>query len=334
MHRRFPELVDALRRRFEFNGLKPGLHTVILANTNSYRPVVEAAQIAAASLGANPVLVTIPWVPPYSQDIPYSAERAIVEAEYFIDLQPLSWFYTVSNNRVRAALSKKGAMRTSAMGLEEDVDTIIANVPDLARRERAEHVMALIDRGRIIRVTTREGTDYTVERGVPAENPMSPDNKYGQAAFSPLAGSARGVIAAVGGVRIASPIPERFHVRAPLRLEMEDGRVVRVDRGTAEGCYLDDWFNSFDHEDARDFSHVNLGLVALSIRNLDNEAIHFAYGGVLSAFGVRMSGWEPRPYVPNHVDFWMARASYYVDDMPILQDGAFTAESGLQSVAG
>src|SRR5438045_2695543 len=88
---RFPELVAALRLRFDYNGLRPEHHVVVLANTNTFRPILDAAVVAATSLGAKPVLVVVPWVPPYSAELPSIAEQSLSASDFIIDLQPLTW---------------------------------------------------------------------------------------------------------------------------------------------------------------------------------------------------------------------------------------------------
>jgi hypothetical protein len=330
MYERFPELVDALRRRLDFWGLKPDHKMAILANTDSFKPMVDAMVTAAMSLGARPTLLTIPHAYPF-KDIPPFAEEALLASDFFVDMQHLTWFYSRSSEHVLSTLQKNGAFSTGSGGREEDVETIIANVPDDRKVRRAAAAQALIDRGRVIRVTTAHGTDFTVDRGDIHEFPSYPSNLFGQVAFAPPAGTADGVIQCLGALRIQAPRPERFPVRQPLRIELKAGRISRIDTSTPEGAYLDNWFNSFGREDALDFAHVNLGLVPLSVRNIDNEAIHFAYGGVLVGFGIRGTPvfGTPLSDIPNHLDMHMSNASYYVDGVPILKDGAFSPESGL-----
>jgi hypothetical protein len=330
MYERAPELVKAMRHRLEFWGLKPEHKLAILANTDSYKPIVDATYTAAISLGAMPVLLTVPYQEPFN-DIPKFAEEALLNADFFLDLQHLTWFYSRSCENVLSTLRAKGAISTGNGGREEDVDTLIRNVPDERKVARASAARALIDAGREIRVTTAEGTDFTVKRGDPAEFPSYSSNLYGQVAFAPPERSVDGVISCVGALRIQAPKAERFHVRLPLRIELKDGRITSIDRSTPEGAYLDDWFHSFGREDSLDFAHVNLGLVPLSVRTIDNESIHFAYGGVLVGFGIRGTPVFNTPLsdIPNHLDMHMANASYYVDGVPILKDGAFAPESGL-----
>jgi hypothetical protein len=336
MYERFPELVDAIRKRFEFAGLKPEHNVAIMANTDSFKPCVDAAYTAALSMGTKPVLITVPFELPF-KDIPKIAEKAAIEADFFVDMQHLNWYYTGSLVRVLSARQARNALSGGVGSREEDVETIIRNVPSNEKVERAKKAQALIDKAKVVRVTTREGTDYHVKRGDPTEFPaftVPPMN--GQVAFAPPDESVEGVIQCVGALRIQAPLPERFHVRQPLRMELKAGRVTKIDRGTPEGAYLDDWFRSFGRPDAYNFAHVNLGLVRLSIRHIDNEAIHFAYGGVLNGFGIRGTPVFGTPLgdLPNHLDLHMSNASYYVDDMPILKDGQFTPESGLEFAPG
>src|SRR4029077_5731277 len=134
---------------------------------------------------------------------------------------------------------------------------------------RAKRAMAIIDSAKTIRIKTREGTNYTVARGNPKELPSYPGANFGQAAFAPPEGTAAGQIECIGAIRIQAPVPEKFHIQHPLRMELKAGRVSKVDRTTALGAYLDDWFHSFGREDALDFAHVNIGLVPLSLRAID-----------------------------------------------------------------
>lgn len=336
---RFPELVEAFRRRLSFVGLdETKQNVVILANTQNAQCFVDAAYLAATVLGASPTLIRVPFTPPNSAEIPSVVEQALDASDFFIDLMTLSWFYTQSRNRIIKKLADRGGiLYPCSMTDEQDVHTYIANYPTQRRAERAERAKALINTATTVRVTTPEGTDFTVERGDPKQNPIFLESlkhhisgKYGQAAFTPTAGTATGIIRAVGGIRISCPEAERFRVRQPVTLELADGKIVDIHTDTADGSYLKDWFASIGREDAYDFSHLNLGLVPLSMAHVDNEAVHMAYGGVLAGFGIRMTDWKPGVGgVPNHLDFWMGSASYYVDETPLLKDGHLTAESGL-----
>ncbi len=332
MYERFPELVDAFRRGLVFAGLKPEHTVVLLASTSGFEPIVDAAHTAATSMGTHPLLLVVSHRQPRT-DLPEIAEAAVIAADFFVDLMHLSYYYTPSSQRIMAARRKKNGPGVVFHSSEEDVETNIRNAPTPQKLERATRARALIDAAKWIRVTTREGTDLRMSRGDPRDAPSHPAGPYGygMVTFSPPTGTTEGTIQCVGGLRIMFPFPERLAVRQSLRLELKAGRVARVDRGTPEGAYLDDWFRSFGREDALDYSHVCLGLERLSIRHLDNQALHFAYGGVCSGFGTRGLGalGGPLSDAPNHMDLHMANASFYVDEVAILQDGKFTPASGL-----
>jgi len=116
---------------------------------------------------------------------------------------------------------------TTNAGLEEDVDTLIANVPTTAKVERAQE---LIDRAHVIRVTTPYGTELRVERGDPRKFPSFLHSTYAQVAFAQPPGAAEGVIQYVGVLRIQAPLPERFFVRLPVRIEIRGSRIASIDR--------------------------------------------------------------------------------------------------------
>jgi hypothetical protein len=327
---RSAELFAAARAQFTFWGLRPEHRLALLCSTRSFRPTVEAYYAAAHSFGARPALITIPHLEPYT-DIPPFVEDALLAADFVVDLQHLNWGYTRSNGRVIGTLNRAGAFYTQVGGMEEDVDTIIANPPTEEKRARAKKAQALIDGASRVRVTAATGTDFVVERGDPARFPSYTSNRFGNVAFAPVAGSATGTVALTGVVRIQAPVLEKFPVRAPLRIRLERGRIAEIDRSTGEGTYLDSWFRSFGRDDAWNVAHLNVGLIPLPVVNIDNDAIRFAYGGVLLGFGVNgdIHFGTALSDVPNHIDLHHARVSYFVDDLALLRDGRFTPESGL-----
>src|SRR5207253_35978 len=103
----------------------------------------------------------------------------------------------------------------------------------------------------------------------------------------------------------------------------------RIDRATAEGAHIDDWFASFGRADAYDISHLNVGLIPLQVGTVDNDAIRFAYGGVLVGFGIGgdVHFGTALADLPNHIDLHLERASYFADDLAIMRDGELTGES-------
>jgi hypothetical protein len=330
MYERAAELYTAARAQLAFWGLRPDHRVAILASTRSFRPTVEAYYAAAHSYGTRPALITIPHLEPYT-DIPPFVEDALLLADFVVDLQHLNWGYTRSNGRVIGTLNRQGAFYTQVGGMEEDVDTIVANPPSEEKRARAKKAQTLIDAASRIRVTAATGTDFVVERGDPARFPSYTSNRFGNVAFAPVAGSAAGTVVLTGVVRIQAPVLEKIRVRAPLRIRLEGGRIAEIDRGTGEGAYLDSWFRSFGRDDAWNIAHLNLGLIPLSVVNVDNDAIRFAYGGVLIGFGVNgdIHFGTALSDVPNHIDLHHARVSYFADELPLLLHGRFTPESGL-----
>jgi hypothetical protein len=332
MYQRLPELVNAMRARLAWAGLRPEHETVILANTSSFKPLVDASHMAATSLGTRPLLLMIPYSFPFA-DIPPTAERAICAADFFLDLQHISWTYTASNARVVEALKQKGAIAITSPGLEEEVDTVIAHVPSEAKARRAKQAQEILDGTRVIRVTTQYGTDLRFERGDPKVLISGTLFTHGMVGFATPRGSAEGIMQFLGAIRIQSPVPERFAVRSPVRIELAEGRIKSIDRSTGKGDYLDDWFRSFGRDDALDMVEAGLPLIPLSLRHIDNEAIHYTYGGFFTGFGImgtplmgtRLTGQD----TPNHTDWHLSRATFYADDLCLLSDGRFTPESGL-----
>ncbi|OFV83160.1 MAG: hypothetical protein A2W26_07650 [Acidobacteria bacterium RBG_16_64_8] len=318
------ELTRAALQRLLFWNLKPGQRYVVLASTRSHPSIIDAFLGAAAGLGVDPVLVTIPYRRPFA-DIPAAAEETLKSADFAIDLQHLTWGYTASHDRVIRSFRERQAFYTAVGGLPEDVPNLVHCPPTEAHRARAQLAQRIIDGARAIRVTTPLGTELRVPRGDPRTLVSFPSAHFGQVAFAPPPGTAEGVVMFQGAVRVQAPDPQTFHVYEPFRIELREGRIVEIDRVHGWAHFLADWFASFGSPEAYQLAHINVGLdERASLVQIDNMSVHFRAGGVLMGFGIN---WTPLFGTPqgapliNHVDMHLINVSYFADETQLVDRG-------------
>jgi leucyl aminopeptidase (aminopeptidase T) len=333
METRFPELLEAVRLRYEGAELDPDKTLVILSSTDNYQPIVDAYYCAGAALGANPILITYRSRPPMS-GLPDAVVEMASQADQLVDLCYKTSAYSDSWLEVNRRLEERGGrwLDGHANSVEEDISYIINCPPDEKVTERVKKAQEMIDGADEIRVTSDLGMDLSLARGDPKERLSYTHYPPGQVAISPPESEVNGTIYFKGALRIQFPITRRRMVYEPVRIEVEDGKVVEVSRETEVGIMLDDWFKSLGDPNTYQFSHINLGCDPRArIENLDNISLHFNYGGVMIGIGANYwPGWGGVKS-KGHVDMAIVGASYFVDGTPILQGGEFTEESGLRA---
>lgn len=326
---RLPDLATAVRLHAKRWQVKPDERVVILTSTETYPPTREAAVSAVVEAGADPVVVTLQVRGPLLGEMPAAAVDLLSAAELVVDLQHLTWAYTESQTRVRAALAERGGRLVALHGREEDVYHVLRCTPDPALIARTERAKAYVDGAKTIRVTSRLGTDLRVQRGNVRERPsFCPP---GQAAFAPPDDGVDGVLYFVGGVRIQTPALRKQMIYEPVRMEIAEGKIREIHRDNGSAAMLDDWFRSHKHPNSFHFAHINLGLdPRVELSQLDNLSVHYNYGGILMGFGVNYTPlFGSTVRAPSHVELALVGGSYAVDDTLLLIDGEFTEASGL-----
>ena len=128
-----------------------------------------------------------------------------------------------------------------------------------------------------------------------------------------------------GVVRVQAPDPQTFHVFDPFRIELDRGRILRIERRHDWAHFLADWFASFDSPVAYQLAHINVGLdERASLVQMDNTSIHVRAGGVLMGFGVNWTpllGTTEQRGIGNHVDMHLVSVSYFADENQLVEQG-------------
>jgi hypothetical protein len=347
MYKDFPRIVEAARLKLEAWGLKPGESIALLASSETLPVLREAYFTAAIALDAEPVLVMYEGRPNYS-GLPDFVVSMLTDVDVVGNLHGVTWSYSKSLARlVKLRMDRETASgRTDHHGAiplhvfggdESELLTLLNCPPDAEVKERVLKARPLIDNAKTIRITSSLGTDLVMDRGTrPSFAPW-----MGQVNFWPPPKSASGRIMFVGAVRSCAPTVLTKMIHLPVEMRVEEGRIVEISRATANGVMLDDWFRAVGDPSIYQLAHVNLGLdPRIVIHNLDNFALHFNYGGVLTGFGAKQvgdaGGTDPgiskiTENLPGHVEMHQLGVDYWVDDECILQNGEFTEESGLRA---
>ncbi len=98
---------------------------------------------------------------------------------------------------------------------------------------------------------------------------------------------------------------------------------------------LDEWFDSYDTPDSRLLAHLNFGLDhRAQIHSLDSSTLHALYGSIMIAFGTNYTPlFASATRIMSHIDLTLTGATVYWDDQLIMEDGDYTADSGLRKPA-
>lgn len=304
---------------------------VMLASTNTYEPILQAFVGAVMEAGADPMVLIVKDRGPIGAEVPQLVVDACSRADVMIDLQHLNWGYSESRNAVIRAVTARGGRYREFAGLEEDLEHFCELLPDPVVQARTERMARLVNRTKVFRIRSEDGTDLEVRRGDPEARPVF--SPQGQGAFSPPEDGVNGTIAYKGGIRVQGPTLIKQMVYQPVHLEVEAGKLVRIGRETEAGIFLDDWLRSMRHPGAYQFAHINFGVDhRVKLHRLDNLSVHFNYGGVLIAFGTNYTArFLPGQGVKlrSHVDMQWVGQSVWADDTQILDRGEFTSGSGI-----
>ena len=347
------ELYAAAKARFDHADVKPDEKVLILADSGTYRPLLDAVYAAAVATGADVTLLKFrAREQPWNWEMPPLLEHAICNADFTFSITSSRSYYNPSSVRLQSHMRKTGKRMVSWGGREIAVGHFLALLPGNQEIiERSQLIGKLMYNARMIRITSREGTHLVMERGDPQKQLMN--NPVGQANYSPLSIESRmaiangehpptyevmqGTLMLRGAYRSRCPGPEGLGslVHRPVRIEIDRGRIVDIAQDTGHGIFLSDWFRSWEDPTVYYIDHLNVGVDhRIRLEYLDNVAVHYNYGGILMGFGISFSSirGDPGVFRANaHMELHLTGATVFFDDRPILVDGEFTRESGLRA---
>jgi len=211
--------------------VRPGERLVIVTDFERPRSITDLLVTTAVIYGLQPVIVTMPAREMGGEEPPASVAAAMREADCIVVQTSHSMTHT---NAEREAL-RAGARVCNIREVDEEMMVRGGMTADYEEVDRiTRRGVALLAAATRARVTTPEGTDLTVDlTGRPAfglsgfarERGTFSGLPDGEAAIAPLEGRTQGVLV---GPYLIEKIGQ---VTEPFRLEVQDGRITRVEGG-------------------------------------------------------------------------------------------------------
>jgi leucyl aminopeptidase (aminopeptidase T) len=210
--------------------IKAGEQVVVIADTGT-RAIGDALRDAAASRGAEAVLLTMAPRDVDGAEPPATVAAALAAADVFI--APTS--RSLSHTRARKAASDGGARGATLPGVTEDMLARLMSADLATLRDRSRRLADLLTRADEAHFTCPRGSDLRLDltgrTGIPDDGDLDAPSAFGnlpcgEGFISPLAGEGRLVASTLAGIGKAAGEP-------PV-LTVEDGRLVAATRPEGE----------------------------------------------------------------------------------------------------
>ncbi len=214
----------------ECAAVRPGEQVAVVADTETV-PIAEVLAQAAHAVGAEVVVCIMTPREQHGNEPPPVLAAAMQAADVIL----MAVTHSITHTRARKAASARGARAVVLRSVT--VDTMIhgaATADYRAVHLLTQELVRMLNAGRSVRVTSAEGTDLTLSiegrqalglDGFATEPGTFTTIPSGEAAIVPLEGTAAGVIVfdhAIDNVGVLD---------APIRAEVREGRIVRVEGG-------------------------------------------------------------------------------------------------------
>ncbi|MCL5808392.1 MAG: aminopeptidase [Deltaproteobacteria bacterium] len=301
--------------------VKKGEMVVIVTDTDRPRIITQALAYSAISAGGKVVVVTMEPQEIGGAELPAPVAAAMAAAQVVINQSTYSITHTVA---VREAM-KKGARVANLRNVTEEMMVSGGITADYEQVKRTTEKLArLLTEADVIRLTTPEGTDFTMRTAgrsaiaqsgfvtKPGELSGLPD---GEATLAPLEGVTEGVIVSPYIADQIGPITE------PFRMEIVKGRIVSV-TGGKQARDLKHILETRDDAGYNAASQFALGTnpacrVIPNTREISKKlgTAHVAIGDNLS-----LGGKSKGTY---HIDIVFLNVSVYLDGTCIAKDGEY-----------
>ena len=300
--------------------IKPGEKVCIFTDTQCPQSITQLLAANAQAAGAEIVIVTITPKEVGGVDPPASAVAAIQAADVVIAQASFAVLHT---NTMREALGR-GTRLCDMWGFNEDMMVRGGATADYEEvSELSQRIVQIITSGKEARLTTPDGTDFTMSLEDRQAHPLAgiatkpgqfcafPD---GEAAISPLEGSAKGILVNPFCMEKA----EIGFLKEGLSLKVDGGRVVEIDGG-ATAKQLLGFLNQLG-DSARNIAELGIGTnpkcrIGVTVREMKKAwgTAHVGLGDSKSLGGKVES--------PLHMDMIFREPTLVVDGQTILKEG-------------
>jgi 2,5-dihydroxypyridine 5,6-dioxygenase len=328
----FAEVLEVAKQSVSLCQVRPDERVVVYTDEGADRVISEAWYAACAAAGCDVSLLRAASRPD-GTDPPAAVVAAMIEADVVFDVASGDQGYAPSMHHIMDS-------GTRMLQILMPADAVARRAPDPTSAWRADASAVLLRGAAAMRVTTLAGTDLRVK--LVADRPLdvargyvrqpSEWDSFGTSliACAPLETSVQGHLA-IDGPLIMLP-DDSFVPEAPIHCEVVEGRMVSLDASHGAAKRFETWLAAFEDPRAYVFSHIGWGLdPKATIEDGELTSWESLFATVMVAFGSNSS--------PNlggavesraHMDGILLGASLWLDDRPILRDGAFAPGSGLE----
>lgn len=335
--------IESFSQAFAASGISEGDLVLIGAESESRADLVELSELAVQRLGARAVVIKVPSAA-HADPVPIRSTGSSTAFDNYQDLIgalggcDLFVDCTVEgllHSRARQTLLSAGARLL--MISNEHPEILERCMPDKSLRARVDRSMARLESGQEMRVTSKAGTNLTVDiaqapcRG--GAGYLSGDEKVaywpaGLCLCFPLAGTVNGsVVLDIGDVNLTF----KRYFESAVTLHFEQDKLVQIDGEGLDARMLRNYYASWQDPLAYAISHVGWGLnpaahwEALNMydkSDCNGTELRAVEGSFMISTGA--NEFVDR-FTPCHFDYPMRDCSISVDGDPVVVDGKLQA---------
>lgn len=307
----------------ELLAIQAGEEVVLVADPETDMEMVQAISGISQAVGAECTIAIMPSRPvEESLKMTKFIDQGLEAADVIIGMTRASgaacWSPTVSR------LRREKRLRFLSMVLRDlDIWTkggATANYYEIL--EAGKRLQAAWAQGKEIHLTSKKGTDLKakidgappfIEAGFATQPGTTGAFSDGEVSQGPVQGSAEGVVVVDG------PIAHVGQPASPIRLEVREGKVVRIEGDEKGARRLRDIVDSV--KDAGNFAEIGIGLNPKCRQNGEFEEEKKRLGNVHVAVGRNTGGYGGTIACMVHLDLVVYEATVKTDKNVLLQDG-------------
>lgn len=302
------------------NATNTGEKVLIVADNNP-RPAHMGQTLLDAMLDMG-LDATLAVIPPRKVDgaEPTAAVAAAMKA---VDaIYSVSEGATIAHTTARKEATAVGVRFHIFNATEKDLERYDIKIEDVQLvAERTKKISKMLKEGSRAKVTTKEGTDVTLDIGgrpALAIYPSNPNNGpipyYAESAVAPVEGTAEGTIVVDLAFRNWNYLLEK-----PLKITVKEGRAVEMSGDKKDYDIL--WKIATTDENASNIAELGIGTCHFLPREMRGTSIDFArYGTAHLALG-RNNDIGGNTLSKIHQDVLINKPTIYIDNKCIMEDG-------------
>lgn len=309
--------------------IEPGENVVITGDTASDSRVIDAVAGAVYAIGGVPTIISYPTAPNVGLQPPAPIAAAVAKADVWIEF---TYSYIMHSKAFRDAMDfGTRYINLTGMDVEMMVNTI-AEVDYATMIELGEYIKSVLEKTDEVIIKCPNGTDlvaYNKGRGIRHSGQLATRKGYpimlgGQISWCPVEATINGTLVFDGA---AFPPMELGKLNEPIKLYLEEGRVVKVEGGS-EAKTFENWLESFGDENMYRLAHYSLGfnpgVTKITGRIVEDERVFGCMEFGIGSQGAAIMGefWN----AASHTDGIVLKPTMILDGEVFEKDGIYLDE--------